>query len=133
MQRASEQRREDSGEDTRRRAGEGERDTLMMELSGMVQKMVRESSWWERRGVDCSILAAAFLCLPPGKKLTAARCSDTFLINVVPLNDLSFEGPPTFTSCATRGKMLHTTNHLLIVKLFLSPGALDIVTFLYLR
>ncbi|KAG7215461.1 hypothetical protein INR49_003237 [Caranx melampygus] len=37
----------------------------MMELTRMVQKMVKESSWWERRGIDCSILAAAFLCLPP--------------------------------------------------------------------
>lgn len=49
---------------------EGDRETLMMELTRMVQKMVKESSWWERRGIDCSILAAAFLCLPPGKKLS---------------------------------------------------------------
>ncbi|KAF7203767.1 transcript variant X1 [Nothobranchius furzeri] len=41
-----------------------ERDTLMMELNGMVQKMINESSWWERRGVDCSILMAAFVSLP---------------------------------------------------------------------
>ncbi|KAM3860132.1 fatty acid desaturase 6 [Diretmus argenteus] len=37
----------------------------MMELTRLVQKMVKESSWWERRGIDCSILAGAFLCLPP--------------------------------------------------------------------
>lgn len=37
----------------------------MMELTRLVQEAVRGSSWWERRGVDCSILAAAFLCLPP--------------------------------------------------------------------
>ncbi|XP_059180464.1 fatty acid desaturase 6-like [Centropristis striata] len=42
-----------------------EKESLMMELTRLVQKMVKESSWWERRGVDCSILAAAFLCLPP--------------------------------------------------------------------
>ncbi|XP_018544984.1 fatty acid desaturase 6 [Lates calcarifer] len=42
-----------------------EKETLMMELTRMVQRMVKESSWWERRGIDCSILAAAFLCLPP--------------------------------------------------------------------
>uniref|UniRef100_A0A665UF09 Fatty acid desaturase 6 n=1 Tax=Echeneis naucrates TaxID=173247 RepID=A0A665UF09_ECHNA len=45
--------------------GELEKETLMMELNKLVQKMVKESSWWERRGLDCSILAAAFLCLPP--------------------------------------------------------------------
>ncbi|XP_037610137.1 fatty acid desaturase 6 [Sebastes umbrosus] len=43
----------------------GGEESLMMELTRLVQKMVRESSWWERRGIDCSILAAAFLCLPP--------------------------------------------------------------------
>lgn len=47
---------------------EREKDSMMMELTRQVQKMVKESSWWERRGVDCSILVAAFLCLPPGKK-----------------------------------------------------------------
>ncbi|KAL7373129.1 hypothetical protein ABVT39_028069 [Epinephelus coioides] len=44
---------------------EEEKESLMMELTRLVQKMVKESSWWERRGIDCSILAAAFLCLPP--------------------------------------------------------------------
>lgn len=48
-----------------------EKESLMMELTRMVQKMVKESSWWERRGIDCSILAAAFFCLPPGKRLHA--------------------------------------------------------------
>lgn len=47
--------------------GEGEKESLMMELTKLVQKVVKESSWWERRGIDCSILAAAFLCLAPGK------------------------------------------------------------------
>ncbi|XP_031606297.1 fatty acid desaturase 6 [Oreochromis aureus] len=46
-------------------AEEVEKESLMMELTRLVQKVVKESSWWERRGVDCSILAAAFLCLPP--------------------------------------------------------------------
>nr|AZW33617.1 fatty acid desaturase 6 [Trachinotus ovatus] len=70
-------RRGDSGErssgdmkgEWRKNAGtggeEGEKETLMMELTRLVQTMVKESSWWERRGIDCSILAAAFLCLPP--------------------------------------------------------------------
>ncbi|KAM3592495.1 uncharacterized protein V6R79_019975 [Siganus canaliculatus] len=44
---------------------EAEKESLMMELTRMVQETVKESSWWERRGIDCSILAAAFLCLPP--------------------------------------------------------------------
>lgn len=45
-----------------------EKESMMMELTRLVQNLVKESSWWERRGVDCSILAAAFLCLPLGKK-----------------------------------------------------------------
>ncbi|KAM6964498.1 fatty acid desaturase 6 [Tautogolabrus adspersus] len=45
--------------------GEVEKESLMTELTRLVQMTVKESSWWERRGMDCSILAAAFLCLPP--------------------------------------------------------------------
>ncbi|XP_047466081.1 fatty acid desaturase 6 [Mugil cephalus] len=45
--------------------GEAGKESLMMELTKLVQKTVKESSWWERRGVDCSILAAAFLSLTP--------------------------------------------------------------------
>ncbi|XP_018591844.1 fatty acid desaturase 6 [Scleropages formosus] len=41
-----------------------ERESLMMELRRRVQRTVRESSWWETRGVDCAILTAAFACLP---------------------------------------------------------------------
>lgn len=47
---------------------EAEKESVMMELTRLVQKTMKESSWWERRGIDCCILAAAFLCLPPGKK-----------------------------------------------------------------
>lgn len=57
-----------------------EKETLMMELTRMVQRMVKESSWWERRGIDCSILAAAFLCLPPGK--TSFSCCITSFVMV---------------------------------------------------
>lgn len=46
---------------------EKEKESMMMELTRLVQKAVKESGWWERRGIDCSILAAAFLCLPPGE------------------------------------------------------------------
>ncbi|XP_014872197.1 fatty acid desaturase 6 [Poecilia latipinna] len=49
--------------------GGGEEDvgkeSLMMELTRLVQKVMKESSWWEKRGVDCSILTAAFLSLVP--------------------------------------------------------------------
>lgn len=59
------------GEEWKKNGGasveEVEKESLMMELTRLVQKMVKESSWWERRGIDCSILAAAFLCLPPGE------------------------------------------------------------------
>ncbi|XP_030195240.1 fatty acid desaturase 6 [Gadus morhua] len=47
------------------KGGAAGEETLMMELSRLVQRSVKESSWWERRGVDCSILAGALLCLPP--------------------------------------------------------------------
>lgn len=42
-----------------------DKESLMMELTRLVQLTVNQSSWWERRGIDCSILAAAFVCLPP--------------------------------------------------------------------
>ncbi|XP_062269854.1 fatty acid desaturase 6 [Platichthys flesus] len=65
------------GEEGRKSAG-GE-DTPMMELSRMVQKMVKESSWWERRGVDCCVLAAALLCLPPAFLLLSSSQVPWFL------------------------------------------------------
>uniref|UniRef100_A0A673FGQ9 Fatty acid desaturase 6-like n=1 Tax=Sinocyclocheilus rhinocerous TaxID=307959 RepID=A0A673FGQ9_9TELE len=64
--------------DTASRDGEGhrdaERETLMMELTRLVQKSVRESSWWERRGIDCSILTAAFISLPGTFKVCFLLC-----------------------------------------------------------
>lgn len=47
------------------RAGQHE-EALMTELSELVQKVVKSSSWWERHGVDISILACSFLLLPAG-------------------------------------------------------------------
>lgn len=47
------------------RAGQPE-EALMSELSELVQKVVKSSSWWERHGVDISILACSFLLLPAG-------------------------------------------------------------------
>ncbi|KAM9837887.1 fatty acid desaturase 6 [Aulostomus maculatus] len=58
-------------------------ESLMMELSRRVQRMVRESSWWERRGIDCSILAAAFLCLPAAFLLLASSHPLWFTLGVL--------------------------------------------------
>ncbi|KAJ8345894.1 hypothetical protein SKAU_G00300870 [Synaphobranchus kaupii] len=43
---------------------EEDRESLMMELTRLVQRVVKQSSWWERQGIDCAILASAFLSLP---------------------------------------------------------------------
>ncbi|XP_059387558.1 fatty acid desaturase 6-like [Carassius carassius] len=78
--------------DTASRDGEGprdeaqadaERETLMMELTRLVQKSVRESSWWERRGIDCSILTAAFISLPAGFLLLGSCQTLYFLSGVL--------------------------------------------------
>ncbi|KAM4843265.1 fatty acid desaturase 6 [Thomomys bottae] len=39
---------------------------LLAELEREVQGVVRASSWWERRGVDCAILALSLLLVPAG-------------------------------------------------------------------
>ncbi|KAM6164882.1 fatty acid desaturase 6 [Rhynchocyon petersi] len=46
-------------------AGRGA-ETLQGELEALVQDVVRGSSWWERRGVDCAILALSVLAVPAG-------------------------------------------------------------------
>uniref|UniRef100_A0A8C3IZ23 Fatty acid desaturase 6 n=1 Tax=Chrysemys picta bellii TaxID=8478 RepID=A0A8C3IZ23_CHRPI len=46
---------------------EGRREeALMGELSELVQQVVKRSSWWERHGIDDSIIALNFLILPAG-------------------------------------------------------------------
>lgn len=42
-------------------------EALLGELEARVQDVVRASSWWERHGVDCTILALSLLSLPPGE------------------------------------------------------------------
>ncbi|XP_060950792.1 fatty acid desaturase 6 [Limanda limanda] len=69
------------GEEGRKSAG-GE-ETPMMELSRMVQKLVQESSWWERRGLDTCVLAAALLCLPPAFLLLSSSQVTWFVAGVV--------------------------------------------------
>uniref|UniRef100_A0A8I3WYF9 Fatty acid desaturase 6 n=2 Tax=Callithrix jacchus TaxID=9483 RepID=A0A8I3WYF9_CALJA len=41
-------------------------EALLRELEVLVQDVVRTSSWWERHGVDCAILALSLLALPAG-------------------------------------------------------------------
>ncbi|KAA0724880.1 Fatty acid desaturase 6 [Triplophysa tibetana] len=60
-----------------------ERETLMMELTRLVQKSVRESSWWERRGLDCTVLTAAFLSLPAGFLLLGSSEPLYFLLGLM--------------------------------------------------
>ncbi|XP_074870804.1 pre-mRNA splicing regulator USH1G isoform X1 [Carettochelys insculpta] len=41
-------------------------DSLMRELSELVQQVVKRSSWWDRHGVDAGIIALNFFILPAG-------------------------------------------------------------------
>ncbi|XP_056887028.1 fatty acid desaturase 6 [Takifugu flavidus] len=77
--------KEETGGGRQRSQGgeEVEKESMMMELTRLVQKTVKESSWWERRGIDCSILAAAFLCLPPAFLLLASSHLFCFLLGVM--------------------------------------------------
>lgn len=82
--RGDSERSEEMGGDWKKSGGAGveevEKESMMMELTKLVQKTVKESSWWERRGIDCSILAAAFLCLPPGKTLHTVETSHRLML-----------------------------------------------------
>ncbi|NWQ84527.1 FADS6 desaturase, partial [Columbina picui] len=60
-------------------------EALMAELSGLVQKVVRSSSWWERHGVDISILAGSFLLLPAGFLCLRSAQAIPFLAGVLTL------------------------------------------------
>lgn len=57
----------ESGTEAGESGGKAGEETLMMELSRLVQAEVKGSSWWELRGKDCTILGLAFTALPPGK------------------------------------------------------------------
>ncbi|CDQ84064.1 unnamed protein product [Oncorhynchus mykiss] len=56
---------------------------LMMELTRLVQKTVKESSWWERRGIDITILVLAFLLLPPAFLLLGSSQILVFVLGMV--------------------------------------------------
>ncbi|KAH0629463.1 hypothetical protein JD844_011541 [Phrynosoma platyrhinos] len=57
-------------------------EALMGELSEMVQRVVRSSSWWERHGADGTILALNFLSLPIGFLLLRSDHLFAFLLGV---------------------------------------------------
>ncbi|XP_062858804.1 fatty acid desaturase 6 [Trichomycterus rosablanca] len=59
-----------------------ESEMLMMELNRLVQKTVRDSSWWERRGLDCTILALAFISLPAAFLLLSSSQVVWFLLGL---------------------------------------------------
>ncbi|XP_002919874.3 fatty acid desaturase 6 [Ailuropoda melanoleuca] len=46
--------------------GNGGGEALLGELEALVRDVERASSWWERHGVDCAILALSLLALPAG-------------------------------------------------------------------
>ncbi|XP_034164997.2 fatty acid desaturase 6 [Pangasianodon hypophthalmus] len=58
-------------------------ETLMMELNRLVQKTVRDSSWWDRRGLDCTILASAFISLPTAFLLLSSSQVCYFLLGLI--------------------------------------------------
>ncbi|XP_017667282.1 PREDICTED: fatty acid desaturase 6 isoform X2 [Lepidothrix coronata] len=66
------------------RTGQQE-EALMTELSELVQKVVKSSSWWERHGVDISILACSFLLLPAGFLCLRSAQTIPFLAGVLTL------------------------------------------------
>ncbi|KAF1610060.1 UNVERIFIED_CONTAM: Fatty acid desaturase 6, partial [Eudyptes robustus] len=60
-------------------------EALMGELSELVQKVVKSSSWWERHGVDISILTCSFLLLPAGFLCLRSAQAIPFLAGVLTL------------------------------------------------
>lgn len=48
--------------------GNGGGEALLGELEALVRDVVRTSSWWERHGVDCAILALSLLAVPAGEE-----------------------------------------------------------------
>ncbi|XP_041265500.1 fatty acid desaturase 6 isoform X1 [Onychostruthus taczanowskii] len=60
-------------------------EALMTELSELVQKVVKSSSWWERHGVDISILACSFLLLPAGFLCLRSSQAIPFLAGILTL------------------------------------------------
>uniref|UniRef100_A0A8D2LCV9 Fatty acid desaturase 6 n=1 Tax=Varanus komodoensis TaxID=61221 RepID=A0A8D2LCV9_VARKO len=57
-------------------------ESLMGELSEMVQEVVKNSSWWEKHGVDGMIVALNFLALPVGFLLLRSDNLSAFLLGI---------------------------------------------------
>ncbi|KAJ6660357.1 hypothetical protein lerEdw1_017780 [Lerista edwardsae] len=60
-------------------------ESLMGELSEMVQAVVQSSSWWERHGIDDTIIALNFLALPVGFVLLRLDSLFPFLLGIIVL------------------------------------------------
>ncbi|XP_061472087.1 fatty acid desaturase 6 [Rhineura floridana] len=58
-------------------------ESLMGELSEMVQNVVKSSSWWERHGIDGTIIALNLLTLPVGFLLLRSNNLLSFLWGIV--------------------------------------------------
>lgn len=67
-------------QDSGQKCGE---ESLMMELSRLVQEEVKGCSWWELRGKDCTILGLAFMALPPGFLLLRSPSSPLFSMGLL--------------------------------------------------
>ncbi|XP_032995150.1 fatty acid desaturase 6 isoform X1 [Lacerta agilis] len=62
--------------------GRRSEDSLMRELSEMVQDVVKSSSWWERHGIDGTIIALNLLSLPVGFLLLRSDNLFPFLLGI---------------------------------------------------
>ncbi|XP_026989753.1 fatty acid desaturase 6 isoform X5 [Tachysurus fulvidraco] len=76
---SEERKRSDEGQTEQKE----ECETLMMELTQLVHMTVRDSSWWDRRGLDCTILASAFISLPIAFLLLSSPQVCFFMLGLV--------------------------------------------------
>ncbi|XP_005998320.1 fatty acid desaturase 6 [Latimeria chalumnae] len=58
-------------------------ESKMQELSLLVQKIVQNSCWWERHGIDCTIIMLGFISLPAGFLLLKSDCALCFLAGFI--------------------------------------------------
>nr|XP_034960300.1 fatty acid desaturase 6 isoform X2 [Zootoca vivipara] len=69
-------------EDLEPTGGRRSEESLMRELSEMVQDVVKNSSWWERHGIDGTIIALNILSLPVGFLLLRSDNLFPFLLGI---------------------------------------------------
>ncbi|XP_074116821.1 fatty acid desaturase 6 isoform X1 [Sminthopsis crassicaudata] len=65
------------------RAGVRKEGMLMGELEALVQEVVKKSSWWERHGLDWSILVLNFLALPLGFLCLRSQSTLIFALGII--------------------------------------------------